>query len=42
MKLLIVDDSAMIRRAITSAYQGTVFTEIQTASDGLLAVKTVP
>ena len=38
MKLLIVDDSALIRRAITSAYQGTVFTEIQTASDGLLAV----
>ncbi|MBK1789807.1 response regulator [Persicirhabdus sediminis] len=38
MKLLIVDDSAMIRRAIASAYQGTTFTDIQTASDGLLAV----
>jgi len=38
MKLLIVDDSALIRRAINTAYQGTVFTEIQTAADGVLAV----
>ena len=38
MKLLIVDDSAMIRRSISSTYQGGVFTEIQTAADGLLAV----
>lgn len=38
MKLLIVDDSAMIRRAINNVYEGTVFTDIQTASDGLLAV----
>lgn len=38
MKLLIVDDSAMIRRAISSTYQGGVFTEVQTAADGLLAV----
>ena len=38
MKLLIVDDSAMIRRAINTAYQGSVFTDIQTAADGLLAL----
>ncbi len=38
MKLLIVDDSAMIRRAINQAYDGSVFTDIQTASDGLLAL----
>lgn len=38
MKLLIVDDSAMIRRSINEAYEGSVFTEIQTAADGLLAV----
>ena len=38
MKLLIVDDSAMIRRAINTAYKGSVFTDIQTASDGLLAL----
>ncbi|MGJ8678228.1 MAG: response regulator [Akkermansiaceae bacterium] len=38
MKLLIVDDSAMIRRAIASAYKGSTFTEVQTAADGLLAV----
>jgi two-component system chemotaxis response regulator CheY len=38
MKLLIVDDSAMIRRSINTAYQGSVFTQIQTAADGLLAV----
>ncbi|MGJ8673466.1 response regulator transcription factor [Rubritalea sp.] len=40
MKLLIVDDSAMIRRSINSAYKGSLFTEIQTAADGLLAVTT--
>ena len=38
MKLLIVDDSAMVRRLIESAYKGTVFTDIKTAADGLLAV----
>lgn len=38
MKLLIVDDSAMIRRAVSSSYKGTVFTDIETAADGLLAV----
>ena len=38
MKLLIVDDSAMIRRAITTAYKGSVFTDVQTAADGLLAM----
>ena len=38
MKLLIVDDSAMVRRLIESAYRGTVFTEVKTAADGLLAV----
>ncbi len=38
MKLLIVDDSAMVRRLIEAAYRGSVFTEIQTAADGILAV----
>ena len=38
MKLLIVDDSAVVRRAIGDAYEGSVFTEIETASDGMLAV----
>lgn len=38
MKLLIVDDSAMIRRSIHMAYEGGVFTDIQVAADGLLAV----
>ena len=38
MKLLIVDDSAMIRRSINTAYKGSVFTDIQTAADGLLAL----
>ena len=38
MKLLIVDDSAMIRRAVTAAYEDSVFTEIETAADGMLAV----
>jgi len=38
MKLLIVDDSLLIRRSINSAYSGSVFTEIETAVDGLLAV----
>ena len=39
MKLLIVDDSLMIREAISTAYKGSVFTEVETAADGLLAVK---
>lgn len=38
MKLLIVDDSAMVRRLIEGAYRGTVFTQIKTAADGMLAV----
>ncbi len=38
MKLLIVDDSAMIRKAIESAYQGSVFKSIENASDGAMAV----
>jgi len=38
MKLLIVDDSAMVRRLIETAYRGSVFTEINTAADGILAV----
>jgi len=38
MKLLIVDDSVMIRRAVASAYKGTVFTDVKTAADGLLAM----
>lgn len=38
MKLLIVDDSAIIRRAISDVYEGTVFDDIQTASDGMLAL----
>lgn len=38
MKLLIVDDSLMIRKAIESAYQGSVFDEIHTAGDGAEAV----
>lgn len=38
MKLLIVDDSAIIRRAINTTYEKTVFDEIKTASDGLLAL----
>lgn len=38
MKLLIVDDSAMIRRSVNSAYKGSLFTQIETAADGLLAV----
>ncbi len=38
MKLLIVDDSALIRRSVNAAYSGSVFTEITTASDGLLAI----
>jgi len=38
MKLLIVDDSSLIRRSINAAYSGSVFTEIQTAVDGVLAV----
>ena len=38
MKLLIVDDSALVRRSIESVYRGQRFTDIKTASDGLLAV----
>jgi len=38
MKLLIVDDSSIIRKSIETAYKNTVFTEIETASDGMLAV----
>jgi len=38
MKLLIVDDSSIIRKTINAAYKNTVFTEIQSASDGMLAV----
>ena len=38
MKLLIVDDSSLVRETIIDAYQGSVFTDIQTASDGVLAV----
>ena len=38
MKLLIVDDSAMVRRLIESAYRGSVFTDVKTAADGMLAV----
>jgi len=38
MKLLIVDDSAIIRRAVASAYKGSVFTDVKTAADGLLAM----
>ena len=38
MKLLIVDDSALVRRSIENVYRGDKFTDIRTASDGLLAV----
>ncbi len=38
MKLLIVDDSALVRRSIEAAYSKQKFTEIRTAADGLLAV----
>lgn len=39
MKLLIVDDSAIIRRTIESCYRGeSIFTEVETASDGVLAL----
>jgi len=38
MKLLIVDDSALVRRSIENVYKGQKFTDIKTASDGLLAV----
>ncbi len=38
MKLLIVDDSALVRRSIENVYRGAKFTDIRTASDGLLAV----
>jgi|GEM_PF-237734 len=39
MKLLIVDDSSIIRRTIESAYKDSVFTEIDTASDGMMALE---
>jgi len=38
MKLLIVDDSALVRRSIQNVYSSNKFTDIRTASDGLLAV----
>lgn len=38
MKLLIVDDSALVRRSIEAVYSGKKFTDIRTAADGLLAV----
>jgi len=38
MKLLIVDDSSLIRRTISTAYKNSVFTEIDTAPDGVLAL----
>lgn len=38
MKLLIVDDSLVIRRGIERAFSGSVFEEIRTAADGLLAL----
>jgi len=38
MKLLVVDDSAFIRKTIMSVYSNTCFTEIETASDGMLAL----
>ncbi|MFC5051834.1 response regulator transcription factor [Rubritalea spongiae] len=39
MKLLVVDDSLMMREAIANAYQGSIFTEFETASNGLEAVQ---
>lgn len=39
MKLLIVDDSMIIRRAIERTLAATVFTEIQTAADGIRALE---
>ena len=39
MKLLIVDDSLMMREAIAEAYKGSVFTEFEAAADGLQAVE---
>lgn len=38
MKLLIVDDSMIIRRAIERVFNTSVFEEIRTASDGLKAL----
>ncbi len=39
MKLLIVDDSAIIRRTIENCYRGeSIFTEIETATDGVFAL----
>ena len=40
MKLLIVDDSSVMRQRIMDIYQGSVFTEIRTAGDGVEAVRT--
>ena len=39
MKLLIVDDSSIIRRTIENAYKDSVFSEIETASDGMIALE---
>jgi len=39
MKMLIVDDSMVIRRAIERAFNASVFEEIKTASDGLQALE---
>jgi two-component system, chemotaxis family, chemotaxis protein CheY len=39
MKLLIVDDSMIIRRAIERTLAPSLFEEIQTAADGLRAVE---
>ena len=39
MKMLIVDDSMIIRRAIERTFSVSVFDEIRTASDGLQALE---
>lgn len=39
MKLLIVDDSLIMRRAIERSLGGSRFTEVHTATNGLLAVE---
>ena len=39
MKLLIVDDSMIIRRAIERTFTASVFNEIRTAADGLRALE---
>lgn len=38
MKLLIVDDSMVMRRTIARSFHATVFTEVRTAANGLLAL----